>query len=423
MRSFARWHTPPLRTLRHRHDPPYRTELHTIDPRRLAARRGQIRARRRRAGAELDHARRHRRQAPVHGGRHGRSALRRYAARVRALPARPAGHDVCGAPVDDPAVRGLFHGRGIERLLPQGAGRRRAGRVGGVRPGHAPRLRLRPPACHGRRRQGRRGDRLGRGHEDPVRPDSARQGVGVDDHERRRAAGAGRLRGRGRRAGRATGPALGDDPERHPQRVHGAQHLHLPAQAEHAHHWRHHRVHGAQHAQVQLDLDLGLPHAGGRRQPGARTGLHAGGRQGIRQNRDRLGPGRGRICAAAVVLLGDRHELLPRSRQDARRAPAVVPDHERDRRHQPQEPDAAHALPDQRLEPDRAGPVQQHRAHHHRGHGGGVRRHAEPAHQRARRSDCAADRVFARASRATRSSSSRKRRTSPTWSTPGLAAT
>jgi methylmalonyl-CoA mutase len=37
-----------------------------------------------------------------------------------------------------------------------------------------------------------------------------------------------------------------DHPERHPQGVHGPQHLHLPARAVDAHHRRHHRVHGAQ---------------------------------------------------------------------------------------------------------------------------------------------------------------------------------
>jgi methylmalonyl-CoA mutase len=51
------------------------------------------------------------------------------------------------------------------------------------------------------------------------------------DHERRRAAGAGRLRGGGRRAGRGAGQAERDHPERHPQGVHGPQHLHLPARA------------------------------------------------------------------------------------------------------------------------------------------------------------------------------------------------
>ena len=58
-----------------------------------------------------------------------------------------------------------------------------------------------------------------------------------------------------------------------------------------------------------------------------------------------------------------------------------------------EELDAAHALPDLGLDADRAGPVQQRRAHDDRGDGRGVRRHAEPAHQRARRGDRAADRV------------------------------
>ena len=166
---------------------------------------------------------------------------------------------------------------------------------------------------------------------------------------------------------------------------------------------RHHRVHGAEDAPFQLDLDLRLPHAGGRRDAGAGAGLHAGRRQGIREDRDRQGPRRRRLRAAAVVLLGHRDEFLSRDRQDARRAPAVVPDHAGLRGQERQEPDAAHALPDLGLEPDRAGPVQQHRAHHGRGHGRGVRRHAEPAHQQLRRGDRAADRVLPLASPATRS--------------------
>ena len=52
---------------------------------------------------------------------------------------------------------------------------------------------------------------------------------GVDDHERRGAAGARALHRRRRGTGRAAREALGHDPERHPQRIHGAQHLHLPA--------------------------------------------------------------------------------------------------------------------------------------------------------------------------------------------------
>ncbi len=68
-------------------------------------------------------------------------------------------------------------------------------------------LRQRPPARRRRRRQGRRRDRLGRGHEDPLRRHPARQDVGVDDDERRGAAGARGLRRRRRGAGRESGPS------------------------------------------------------------------------------------------------------------------------------------------------------------------------------------------------------------------------
>ena len=72
----------------------------------------------------------------------------------------------------------------------------------------------------------------------PARPDD-----GVDDHERRGAAGAGALYRRRRGTGRAAGEARRHDPERHPQRVHGAQHLHLSARALAADHLRHLRLH------------------------------------------------------------------------------------------------------------------------------------------------------------------------------------
>jgi len=39
------------------------------------------------------------------------------------------------------------------------------------------------------------------------------------------------------------------------------------------------------HAEIQLDLDLGLPHAGGGREPRAGAGLYAGGRARIRERR------------------------------------------------------------------------------------------------------------------------------------------
>ena len=109
----------------------------------------------------------------------------------------------------------------------------------------------------------------------------------VDDHERRGAAGAGAVHRRRRGAGRGAGQAGRHHPERHPQRVHGAQHLHLSARSLDAHHLRHLRLHVAEDAEVQLHLDLRLSHAGSRRdgRPGAR--LHAGRRRRVRARRRR----------------------------------------------------------------------------------------------------------------------------------------
>ena len=71
-------------------------------------------------------------------------------------------------------------------------------------------------------------------------------------------------------------PAGRDHPERHPQGVHGPEHLHLPADPVDADRLRHLRLHVDPHAAVQLDLDLRLPHAGGRGDGRPRAGLHAG---------------------------------------------------------------------------------------------------------------------------------------------------
>ena len=82
--------------------------------------------------------------------------------------------------------------------------------------------------------------------------------------------------------GVAAGQAPGHDPERHPEGVHGPQHLHLPARTLDAHRRRHHRVHRPPHAEVQLDLDLRLSHGGGRGDVGSGVGLHACRRARIR---------------------------------------------------------------------------------------------------------------------------------------------
>ena len=132
------------------------------------------------------------------------------------------------------------------------------------------------PRVVGRRRHGGRRDRLDLRHAHAVLRHPARPDERVDDDERRGAAGARALHRGGGGTGRAAGEALRHDPERHPQRIHGAQHLHLSARALDAHHLRHLRVTPReQHAEVQFDLDLRLSHAGGGRDAGPRARLHA----------------------------------------------------------------------------------------------------------------------------------------------------
>ena len=224
--------------------------------------------------------------------------------RACAVPARPVPDDVRQPAVDDPPVRRVLDGRGVQRLLPPQPRRRPEGPVGRVRPGHPPGLRLRPPPRRRRRRHGRRGHRLDPRHAPAVRPHPARPDERVDDDERRRAPGAGALH-RGRRgAGRGARAAGGHDPERHAQGVHGPQHVHLPAGPVDADHLRHLRLHLAGDAEVQLDLDLRLPHAGGRGDGRPRARLHAGRRRRVRPRRPRRRPDDRRLRPAAVVLLG-----------------------------------------------------------------------------------------------------------------------
>ncbi len=183
------------------------------------------------------------------------------------------------------------------------------------------RLRFRSSPRDRRCRQGGRGHRQRRGYEDPVRRHPAGSHERVDDDERRRAAGAGILHRRRRRTGRGPPPALRHDPERHPEGVHGPQHLHLPARTIHAHRRRHHRLYGGGDAEVQLHLDFRLSHAGGRRDRGAGTCLHHRRRHRICARGIVAGSGHRRVCAAAFLLLRHRHELLHGDRQAARRPP------------------------------------------------------------------------------------------------------
>ena len=152
----------------------------------------------------------------------------------------------------------------------------------------------------------------------PARPDER-----VDDHERRGAAGARALHRRGGRTGRAARQALRHDPERHPQRIHGAEHLHLSARAVACASSPTSSPIPRRDAEVQFDLGLRLSHAGGRRDAGPRARLYARRRRRICPRRHEGRAHRRPVRAAHLVLLGDRHELLHGDRQAARRAHAV----------------------------------------------------------------------------------------------------
>ena len=254
----------------------------------------------------------------------GRPGLPGHLPRTAAVPARAVPDDVHHPAVDDPPVRRLLHRRGVQRLLPPQPRRRPEGPVGRVRPADPPRLRLRPPARGRRRRHGRRGHRLDLRHAAAVRRHPARPDDRVDDDERRGAAGAGALHRRGRGAGRDARAARRDHPERHPQGVHGPQHLHLPAGAVDADHLRHLRLHLGEDA---ASSTRSRSPATTCRRPGRPPTWSWPTRWPTASSTCRAGLGRRarrrRVRAAAQLLLGDRHELLHGGRQAAGRPAAV----------------------------------------------------------------------------------------------------
>ena len=104
--------------------------------------------------------------------------------------------------------------------------------------------------------------------------------------------------------------------------------------------------------------------------------------------------GRRRVRAAAVVLLGDRHELLHGGRQAAGGPAAVGEAGAAVRAEEPEVAVAAHALPDLGLVADRAGRLQQRHPHLRRGDGRDPGAHPVAAHQRAGRGAGAAHRLL-----------------------------
>ena len=356
--------------------------------------------------------------------RHRRTRLPRHLSRHRAVPARPLPDHVRTAAVDRAPVRGLLDGRGFQRLLsPQHRGRAE-GPLRRLRSRHPPRLRQRSSARARRRRHGGRGDRLHLRHAHAVLRHPARADVGLDDHERRGAAGPGALHRRRRGAGRAAREAR-PAPSRttssksswcatptsiRPSPRCASSRTSSATPAPHMPKFNSISISGyhMQEAGATADLELGYTLADGIEY--VRAGVASRARHR-------------RVRAAAVVLLGDRHELLHGDRQDARRAPLVGEAHPGRVQAQGRAlAVAAHALPDLGLVAHGAGRVQQRHAHVRRGDGGDARRtrsRCTPTRS-TRRSRC---RPTSRpASRATPSSSCSRRRAPAASSTRGAAA-
>ena len=148
----------------------------------------------------------------------------------------------------------------------------------------------------------------------------ARRGLDVDDDQLAGGDLARVLRVRRRGAGRLARPAARDDPDGHPQGVHRAEGVHLPAGAEHAARDGHGRVLLAGDAAVASDLDQRLPHPRGGLDGGAGARVHARRRLHLCRVGDRARPRRRRLRAAVVVLLQRASRLLRGDREVPRGA-------------------------------------------------------------------------------------------------------
>ena len=149
-----------------------------------------------------------------------------YPVHARRLPV-----DVPRPALDDAPVRRLRHGGGDERALPLPARARPDGPLDGVRHADADGLRLRPSALARRGRARGRRDRLARRHGDALRRDPARRGLDLDDDQRPGGDAARVLRLRRRGAGRPARAAARHRPDGHPQGVHRAEGVDLPARS------------------------------------------------------------------------------------------------------------------------------------------------------------------------------------------------
>ena len=108
--------------------------------------------------------------------------------------------------------------------------------------------------------------------------------------------------------------------ERHPQGIHRAEGVPLPARALDAAGGGHDRVRPARDAEVEHDQHLRLSHPRGGQHRGAGAGLHAGRRLRLRRGGAGARAGDRRLRAAALVLLQRPQRLLRGDRQVPRGA-------------------------------------------------------------------------------------------------------
>ena len=159
-----------------------------------------------------------------------RRQRRRYGATRRTpVRARDPTHDVPRATLDHAPVRRVRDGGGVERALPLLARAWPDRSIGRVRSSDADGLRRRRPACGGRGRQGRRVDQLARRFRAALRGHPARRGHDVYDHQRDRDDPARHVRRRRQASGDRARAYRRHDAKRHPQGVHRARDVHLPA--------------------------------------------------------------------------------------------------------------------------------------------------------------------------------------------------
>ena len=170
------------------------------------------------------------------------------------------------------------------------------------------------------------------------------------------------LRGGGATPGRGARGTRRHGAERHPEGVHRARHVHLPAAALAAHRHRRVRVLRTRDAAVEHDLDQRLSHSRGGMHGGAGGRVHAGECDRVRAGGDRCRARRERVRPAPLVLL-QLPQRFPRGDREVPRRPAALGAHHARpvRRHEPAR--AAAALPhaDGRQHAHRAAAGQQHR--------------------------------------------------------------